>query len=115
MTNPIPLDVLETEFDDQKEAWVLQDVMSKQYVIVPDDRYPGRRPVRFFLRREDADALLREIRKQNKKLAKRKIEAMKVKLLPSLRAIAADTTPGQADTFVVHSPNEVFEFARDRR
>lgn len=115
MTNPLPLDVLESEFDDQKEAWVLRDVTSKLYVVVPDDRYPGRRPVRFFLRREDADAMLRELKTANKKLAKRKIEAIKVKLLPSLRSIAADTNPANADAFVVHSPNEVFEFVRDRR
>jgi hypothetical protein len=33
-----------------------------------------------------------------------------VKLLQALRSIAADKTPGHADSFVVHSPNEVFEF-----
>jgi len=36
-----------------------------------------------------------------------------VSLKASLRAIAEDDTPGNADAFVVHSPNEVYEWLRD--
>jgi len=114
MTEPIPLDVLEREFDDDKEVWVLRDTRSKKYVIVPDDRFPGRRPIRFFLRKEDAEALLTAIREENATLRGRRIGAVKVKLLPAARRIAADKNPDHADSFVVHSPNEVFEFVRRR-
>ncbi len=65
MTEPISLDVLESELDDDKEVWVLRDTRSKKYVIVPDDRFPGRRPIRFFLRKEDAESLLTAIREEN--------------------------------------------------
>jgi hypothetical protein len=114
MTKPIPLEILESEFDDSKEVWVLRDKKSADYVIVPDDRFPGRRPVRFFLRKQDAEALLVEIRRENRVLARRNIAAVKVKLLPSARVIAEDTNPSHADSFVVHSPNEVLEFLRDK-
>jgi len=114
MTEPIPLEVLEQEFDDDKEAWVLRDTRSQKYVIVPDDRFPGRRPIRFFLRKGDAEALLTAIREENAALRGRRISAVKVKLLPAARRIAADKNPDHADSFVVHSPNEVFDFVRRR-
>ena len=115
MTEPISLDVLEREFDDDKEVWVLRDVRSQKYVIVPDDRFPDRRPVRFFLRKSDAEALLTAIREENAALRGRRIGAVKVKLLPAARRIAADNNPDHADSFVVHSPNEAFDFVRRER
>src|SRR5947208_3333598 len=114
MTEPISLEVLEREFDDDKEVWVLRDTRSRKYVIVPDNRFPGRRPIRFFLRKEDANALLTAIREENATFRGRRIDAVKVKLLPSARQIAAAKNPDHADSFVVHSPNEVFEFVRTR-
>jgi hypothetical protein len=114
MTEPILLDALEREFDDDKEVWVLRDTRSKKYVIVPDDRFPGRRPIRFFLRREDAEALLTALREENAALRGRRVGAVKVKLLPAARRIAAGRNPDHADSFVVHSPDEVFDFIRAR-
>jgi hypothetical protein len=113
MTEPISLDVLEREFDDE-EVWVLRDARSQKYVIVPDDRFPERRPVRFFLQKTDAEALLTAIREENAALRGRRISAVKVKLLSAARRIAADESPDQADSFVVHSPNEAFDFLRGR-
>ena len=114
MTEPIPLDVLETEYDDEKEVWVLRDTRSQKYVIVPDDRFPGRRPIRFFLRKSDAEALLKAMREENAALRGRRIDAVKVKLLPAARRIAADKNPDHADSFVVHSPDDDFDFVRAR-
>ena len=114
MTEPISLEVLESEFDDDKEVWVLRDIRSQKYVIVPDDRFPGRRPIRFFLRKTDAEALLTAIREENAALRGRRINAVKVKLLSAARRIATDKNPDHADSFVVHSPNEVFDFVRGR-
>lgn len=76
--------------------------------------YRGRRPIHFFMKREDAEALLRELVDENVRLKDQDIIPVRVKLLHALRGIAADTDPDNADGFVVHSPNEVYEYIRDR-
>lgn len=114
MSQPLPLDTVLSEFSETSQAWVLQSKRQGIYLIVPDDRFPGRRPVRFFMSREDAERLLVEVVKVKPSLAREQIAPVSVKLLQALRAIAADTTPGHADSFVVHSPNEVFEFLQHR-
>lgn len=110
MTQPLPLDTVLGEFSEQSEAWVLQSKRKGTYLTIPDDRFPGRRPVRFFMSRADADRMLSEVLKVNPSLTGEQITPVSVKLLQALRSIAADKTPGHADSFVVHSPNEVFEF-----
>jgi hypothetical protein len=115
MTQPLPLDTVLSEFSEVSEAWVLQSKLSGKYLTIPDNRYPGRRPVRFFMSRLDADRMLTEVLIVNPSLAVESIEPVSVKLLQALRSIAADKTPGNADSFVVHSPNEVYEFTRDRQ
>lgn len=114
MMQPLPLDTVLSEFSETSEAWVLQSKRKGTYLTIPDNRYPGRRPVRFFMSREDADRLLAEVLKVNPSLAGERIKPVSVKLLQALRSIAADKTPGHADSFVVHSPNEVFEFLNDQ-
>jgi hypothetical protein len=113
-TEPLDIDTILAELDDDARAWVLQDRASGKYVIIPDDRYPGRKPVRFFRRREDAEALLIELLDVNPSLRHKEIYPTEVLLIPALRGIAADTNPENADSFVVHSPNEVFEFLREQ-
>jgi hypothetical protein len=115
MTQPLPLDTVLSEFSEQSEAWVLQSKQKGSYLTIPDDRFPGRRPVRFFMSREDADRMLAEVLKVNPSLVGERIAPVSVKLLQALRSIAADKTPGHADSFVIHSPNEVFEFLRDQQ
>lgn len=58
---PLPLDTVLSEFSETSQAWVLQSKRKGTYLIVPDNRYPSRRPVRFFMSREDADRLLAEV------------------------------------------------------
>ncbi len=115
MTQPLPLDTVLSEFSETSEAWALQSKRKGTYLTIPDHRFPGRRPVRFFMSREDAERLLAEVLKANPSLAGAQITPVRVKLLQALRSIAADKTPGHADSFVVHSPNEVFEFLQDRQ
>lgn len=114
MTEPLSLEVMLSELDEDTEAWVLQDVPSGKYVIIPDSRFPGRKPVRFFMRREDAEAVLMELIDVNPKLSKKEIYPVKVRLIPALKGIANDKNPENADAFVVHSVNEVYEFIRER-
>lgn len=111
---PLSLDVILTEFDVNSEAWVLQDETSKRYVVIPHSKYPGRRPIHFFLRKEDAEAILLELNEENRNLKNKNIFPVKVKLIPAIKGIAADKNPDNADAFVVHSPNEVYEYIRDK-
>ena len=48
MTNPLPLDLILSEFNENSDAWVLQDRKSKKYVTIPHSKYPERITVHFF-------------------------------------------------------------------
>jgi len=115
MTSPIKLENILSEFPEDADAWVLRDRTSDKYVIIPDPKFPGRKPIRFFMRREDAMDLLQELNEENAVLRHKEIYPFKVKLLESLRRIASDTNPDNADAFVVHSPNEMYEYIRERQ
>lgn len=93
---------------------VLQDVKSMKYLVIPHGRYPGRQPVHFFMSKSDAQSVLQEILEVSLEIGSRSVIPVKVKLLQACRSIAADKTPGNADSFVLHSPNEVFDFVRSK-
>ncbi|MBI5462793.1 MAG: hypothetical protein HY941_11475 [Gammaproteobacteria bacterium] len=114
MTDPLSLETIQAEFSENTEAWVLQDKQSKKYVTIPHPKYPGRSPIHFFMSKNDAESVLTEILDANFALGNREIFPVKVKLLQAIRGIAADKTAGNADGFVVHPPNEVFEFVRQQ-
>ena len=110
MTEPLSLEAVLSEFDDKYEAWVLRDPRSGQYVMIPHARYPGRTILHFFMSRDDAMTVLDGIvRTGNETIAMAPIVPVKVNLHEALCGIANSKTPGFADAFVVHSPNEVFE------
>jgi len=67
---------------------------SGKYLTIPDNRFPGRRPVRFFMSRLDVNRVLTEVLKVNPSLAAENISPVSVKLLQALRSIAVDKTPG---------------------
>ena len=114
MTEPIALDIILSNFSENDYAWVHQDTGSGMYVTIPHPKYPGRRPIHFFMSYEDANDMLQEILTQNQSFRGKTIVPIKVKLLESLRSIASTTGPDMADGFVLHSPNEVYEFLKDR-
>jgi hypothetical protein len=114
MTDPLSLETILAEFSEETEAWVLQDKKSKKYVSIPHSKYPGRNPIHFFLSKNDAESILTEILDVNWALRNRDIFPVNVNLLQAVRSIAADKTLGNADGFVVHPPNEVFEFIRQQ-
>jgi hypothetical protein len=68
VTQPLTLEAILTQLPDDDEMWVLQDRASQRYVIIPDSRYPGRRPIRFFMKREDAESLLSMVLEVNERL-----------------------------------------------
>ncbi len=114
MTEPYSLETILSELGDKSDAWVLQDKTTSLYVTIPHPNYPGKNPIHFFLSKEDAQAILIEIMDVNSKLKNREIYPVKVKLVQAIKGIAAGANnPWKADGFVVHSPNEVYEFVRD--
>jgi hypothetical protein len=110
MTDPLSLETILTEFNEDSDAWVLQDKKSKKYICIPHPQYPGRNPIHFFLSKADAERVLVEILDVSPRLRNRAIFPVSVKLLQAIRGISAGSAAGNADEFVVHPPNEVFEF-----
>lgn len=116
MTDPLSIDVLTGEFDRDYEAWVLRDARSGLYLTIPHPKYPGRIIVHFFMSRNDAVSVLDAIIEAgNKKIEQATIVPVKVNLHEAMQGIAKTKAPGVADGFVVHPPNEVYEFLRDLR
>lgn len=54
MTDPLSLETILAEFNEDSETYVLQDTKSKKYVTIPHPSYPGRNPIHFFLSKSDA-------------------------------------------------------------
>jgi hypothetical protein len=115
MTEPYNLETILAEFDEEAEAWVLQDKTSGMYVTIPHPKYPGRNPIHFFMSESDAQDVLVEILDVNPKLKEKEIYPVKVKLIQTIKGVASGANKlGNADGFVVHSPNEVFEFINEK-
>ena len=109
MIKPLELDVIEGEFSEDYKAWAIQ-AKSGNFLVIPDNRYPGRHPIRFFMSETDAQRVLDAVLDAKPALEKVKLAPAHVPLLDSLRRIALDKDPNHADSFVVHSPNEVYDF-----
>jgi hypothetical protein len=106
MIQPMSLDKFLREFSEEDKAWVIQ-ANSGRYLVVPDNRFPGRRPIVFFNSRYDASRLLKAIMEVRPALETQRLIEVKVRLLETLRGIAADRSLAQADSFVVLSTDEV--------
>jgi hypothetical protein len=62
--------------------------------------------VRFFLSRSDCESVIGELKKFHPEGKDYSLEPFEVPLIIGLRLIA------DADAFVIHGPNEVFDFLR---
>ena len=60
MTEPLSLDVIQSEFSEATEAQILQDEKSGRYLIIPHPKYPKRKPIHFFFTKEAAQDVLVE-------------------------------------------------------
>ena len=106
MIQPMSLDVVLREFSEEYKVWVIQAISGK-YLVVPDNRFPGRRPIVFFKSRYDSSRLRDAILKVRPALEPQRLIEVEVCLLETLRGVAADKSRAQADSFVILSPNEV--------
>jgi hypothetical protein len=107
MIQPQSLDVLLGEYSEQHRVWAIQ-AWSGKFLAIPDQRFPGRRPVRFFTSEYDATRVLDVILEAKPTLFKQRFEVVEVLLLEALRKVKADKTPPSADSFVLNTPDEVY-------
>ena len=111
MIQPMSPDVVLREFTEDYKAWVIQ-AKSGKYLVIPDNRFPGQRPIVFFKGRYDASRLLEAIVRAKPWLETQGLIEIEVRLLDTLRGIAADRRRAQADSFVILTPNEVSDLFR---
>jgi hypothetical protein len=109
MIQPRSLDVSPEEFSSKYTVWAIQG-RSGRYLAMPDYRFPGRRPIRFFTSKYDASRVLEAVLEVRPELSMHNLVPVDVLLLAALQKVAADKTLPRADSFVVHSSDEVYEF-----
>jgi hypothetical protein len=111
MTEPLSLETLLSEFGSSETVWALRDARSGRYVTIPHQKYPGRLILHFFMSRDDAETLLKRIIETgNKPIAAAPIAPVKVNLHEIASRSRLRHNSGNAAGFVVHPPNEVFEY-----
>jgi len=107
MIQPQSLDVLLGEYSEQQLVWAIR-AWSGKYLSLPDQRFPGRRPVRFFTSEYDAMRVRDAVLEAKPMMFKMKFEIVEVPLLSALRKVKADKTPPIADSFVINTSDEVY-------
>jgi hypothetical protein len=107
MIQPQSLDVLLGEYSEGHRVFAIQ-AWSGKFLTLPDQRFPGRRPVRFFTSEYDAMRVRDAFLEAKPMMFKQKFEIVEVLLLEALRKVKADKTPPVADSFVLNTPDEVY-------
>jgi hypothetical protein len=107
MIQPQSLDVLLGEYSEGYRVWAIQ-AWSGKFLAIPDQRFPGRRPVRLFTSEYDAMRVRDAVLEAKPMMFKHRYEVVEVLLLEALRKVKADKTPPTADSFVLNTPDEVF-------
>ena len=107
MIQPQSLDVLLGEYSEGHRVWAIQ-AWSGKFLVIADQRFPGRRPVRFFTSEYDAGRVRDAYLDAKPLMYKQKLEVVEVLLLEALRKIKADKTAPTADSFVLNTPDEVY-------
>jgi hypothetical protein len=107
MIQPQSLDVLLGEYSEGHRVWAIQ-AWSGKFLAIPDQRFPGRRPIRFFTSGYDAMRVRDAMLEAKPALFKQRFEVVEVGLLQALRKAKAEKIPPLADSFVVNTPDEVY-------
>ena len=109
MIQPRSLRTTLPDFPSTYRVWAIQGKSGK-YLAMPDHRFPGRRPIRFFTSDYDAARVLDVVLEVKPGLEAERLTVVEVRLLHALERITADKTPPRADSYVIYSHDEVFEF-----
>jgi hypothetical protein len=114
MIQPQSLCVLPGGHADGMNVWAIQG-RSGKYLAIPDARFPGRRPIRFFSSEVGAGRVLKTILELKPSLEKEQLVIVEVSLLDALRRANTDRSHPLADSFVINNPDEVFELVTHLR
>ena len=109
MIQPQPLNLIPGAHSESSWVWAIQGKSGK-YLAIPDHRFPGRRPIRFFTSEVGATRVMNTVLDLKPALENQKLEVVEVDLLAALSKVRADKTRPVADSFVVNNTDEVFEF-----
>jgi hypothetical protein len=96
------------EFSESQRVWAIQGKSGK-YLAIPDHRFLGRRPIRFFTSEVGATRVMNTVLELKPALEKQQLTVVEVGLFAALGRVRADRTPPLADSFVVNNPDEVVE------
>ena len=109
MTKPLSLETILHELPDDDEMWVPRDQKSGKYLVIPDDRTRGRRPIRSFMSRDDTSRILNKVLDSSDRLRGADVLPVKILLKPAIRGNASDKNSDHADSSLVHSTNGFHE------
>jgi hypothetical protein len=99
------------DFNDEDQAWMIRDAISGARLNIPDKQYPGTEVVRLFLSEVDAKTVIEKTKAAGStRIGNSVLVAVQVPLLMTIREIVDLRKAGTDIGFVVHSPNEVYEF-----
>jgi hypothetical protein len=108
MIQPRAIDPSVRDYPEEFTTWAIEG-RSGRYLAIPDRRFPGRRPVRFFTSEYDASRVLGAILEARPELEDHGLETVHIRLIDALRRIAADKNVPRPDSYVVHTASEVYE------
>ena len=108
MIQPQPLNLIPGAHSESSWVWAIQGKSGK-YMAIPDHRFPGRRPIRFFTSAVGATRVMDTVLELKPALEDQKLVVVEVGLLAALSKVRADKVPPVADSFVVNNPDEVIE------
>ncbi len=108
MIQPQSLDKIPAAFIDASNVWAIQG-RSGKYLAIPDPRFPGRRPIRFFASEVGARRIMNTVLELKPVMEKQELVVVEVALLTALRKASADKIPPRADSFVINNSDEVYE------
>jgi len=109
MIQPVSLSVIPGEYSLKYRAWVVQG-KSGRYLVMPDSRFPNRKPITFFKNEYDASRVLDIVLGLRPELAAYKLVTIEVEVAEALKVAAAEGNLSHADSFVVLDSSEVFDF-----
>lgn len=109
---PLELDDILADFSEEDRGWMIFDAITGARLNLPDRaRYPGVEIVRLFLSEQDARSVIDRTKAAgSKKIANAVLVPVPVPLLETMRGIAARRDAGEKIGYVVHGPNEVYDF-----
>lgn len=104
-------DEIERTFSEEDKAWTLYDRTTGGVVTIPAPGvYEGKKVVRFFLKKDDAEAILLEaIDMKQEVITNQDILPIEVPIFATIRILDAQPNP-EDYVILLHTPNEMHDW-----